>query len=255
MELSKRQYGFQKGKSTTQPMFCLRILQERMREYQQDLHLVFVDLEKAYDTVPRDLIWYCLRSRQVPEEYVRLIKDMYEDCSTAVNTCVGSTEEVRIDVGLHQGSALSPFLFIVILDVITEEIVEEPPWAMLFADDLVLCDREADGMEARLEAWRKQLEDAGLKLSRTKTEYMPPTGANRKIKLKNYDQHDHSELPETTAFKYLGTMIDQDGGCGAEITRRIGVDWDMWRDLRGVLCDNKLPTKRKLLLYNANSCL
>ena len=252
VELSKRQYGFQKGKSTTQPMFCLRILQERMREYQQDLHLVFVDLEKAYDTVPRDLIWYCLRSRQVPEEYVRLIKDMYEDCSTAVNTCVGSTEEVRIDVGLHQGSALSPFLFIVILDVITEEIVEEPPWAMLFADDLVLCDREADGMEDRLEAWRKHLEDAGLKLSRTKTEYMPPTGATRKIKLKNYNQHDHSELPETTAFKYLGTMIDQDGGCGAEIARRIGVAWDRWRDLTGVLCDKKVPTKLKVLLYKTS---
>ena len=74
MDLSKRQYGFQKEKSTIQHMFCLRILQERMREYQQDLHLVFVDLEKAYDTSPRDLIWYCLRGRQVPEEYVRLIR-------------------------------------------------------------------------------------------------------------------------------------------------------------------------------------
>ena len=89
--------------------------------------------------------------------------------------------------------------------------------SMLSADDLVLCDREADGMEDRLEAWRKHLEDAGLKLSKTKAEYMPPTGATIKIKLKNYNQHDHSELPETTAFKFLGTMIDQDGGCGAEI--------------------------------------
>ena len=60
--------------------------------------------------------------------------------------------------------------------------------------------------------WRKNLEDAGLILSRTKTECMPPTGVTRKIKLKNYNQRDHSELPETTGFRYLGTMIDQDGG-------------------------------------------
>ena len=57
--------------------------------------------------------------------------------------------------------------------------MEEPPWAMLFADDLVQCDREADGMEDRMEAWRKHLEGAVLKLSRTKTEYMPPTGTTR----------------------------------------------------------------------------
>ena len=103
-------------------MFCLRMLQEKMREYQQDLHMVFVDLEKAYDTVPRDLIWYCLRKRGVPEVYVELIRDMYRNCTTSVNTSAGTTEAVRIEVGLHQGSALSTFLFIVIMDTITEEI-------------------------------------------------------------------------------------------------------------------------------------
>ena len=95
-KISNRLYGFQKGKSTTQPMFFLRILQEKMREHQRDLHMVFVDLEKAYVTVPRDLIWYCLRKRGVPEEYVCIIKDMYRDCTTSVVTTVGETEEMSI---------------------------------------------------------------------------------------------------------------------------------------------------------------
>ena len=58
--------------------------------------MVFVDLEKAYVTVPRDLIWYCLRKRGVPEEYVCIIKDMYRDCTTSVVTTVGETEEMSI---------------------------------------------------------------------------------------------------------------------------------------------------------------
>jgi len=67
---------------------------------------------------------------------------MYKNCTTSVTTSEGATEEIDIEVGLHQGSALSPFLFIVILDVISEKIDEKTPWAMLFTDDLVICDRE-----------------------------------------------------------------------------------------------------------------
>ena len=47
VKIKENQYGFQKGKSTTEPMFCLRILQEKFRERSRDLHMVFVDLEKA----------------------------------------------------------------------------------------------------------------------------------------------------------------------------------------------------------------
>lgn len=249
VEISERQYGFQKGKSTTQPMFCLRILQEKYREFNKSLHLVFVDLEKAYDTVPRDLIWYCLRKRAVPEAYVCIIQDMYRACKTRVTTVAGETEDIDIEVGLHQGSALSPFLFIIIMDVITEEIEEQTPWAMLFADDLVLCDGNAQDVERRLERWRRCLEDGGLKISRTKTEHLVPAGDPVKICLKEYSTDTHTELPRTSSFRYLGTTIHQDGGCKAEVERRVSKAWDRWRSLTGVLCDRKVPTRLKMLLY------
>ena len=55
-----------------------------------------------------------------------------------------------------------------------QEIEEETPWAMLFADDLVLCDESPERTEERLENWRGCLEDAGLKVRRSKTEHLPP---------------------------------------------------------------------------------
>ena len=130
MNISERQYGFQPGKSTIQPLFCLRMLQEKHREFGKELHAVFVDLEKAYDRVPRQLIWYSLRRKGVPEAYINIIRDMYTGCKTSAMASAGMTKGIEIGVGLHQGSALSPLLFVIIIDVITEEIEEGTPWAM-----------------------------------------------------------------------------------------------------------------------------
>ena len=93
---------------------------------------------------------------------------MYSSYKTKVVTQKGETEYFEIEVGLHQGSALSP-----LLDVLTENIEKDPPWAMLFADDLVLCDMTREEVEEGLETWRVVFERHGLKISRTKTEYLP----------------------------------------------------------------------------------
>lgn len=133
---NKNQHGFHKGKSTTEPICCLRMIQEKFSERNRPLHLVFVDLEKAYDTISRELIWHCLQKRGIPEKRTRIIKDTYKDSTTRVSTVAGKMKEINIGVRLHQGSVLSPLLLIIIMDEIAEDIV----WAMLFADDLVLCD-------------------------------------------------------------------------------------------------------------------
>ena len=117
VNIRENQFGFRPGMSTT-----LRQLQERCRV------IVFVDLEKAFDRKPRDLIWWCLRKKRVPEEYVKIVHNMYRSSKTQVVTQKGSTEYVPIEVGLHQGSALSPLLFIIIMDVLTENMEKDPPW-------------------------------------------------------------------------------------------------------------------------------
>ena len=66
-------------------------------------------------------------------------------------------------MGLHQGSALSPFLFAIVMDKLTEEIWTESPWDMMFADDIVLCREDRRQLQEVLEVWRNVLEKRGLK--------------------------------------------------------------------------------------------
>ena len=76
------QFGFMPGRGTTDATFAARQVIEKHREIQKELHLVFIDPEKAYDRVPRQEVWRCLREQGVPEKYVRLVKDTYEDART-----------------------------------------------------------------------------------------------------------------------------------------------------------------------------
>ncbi|KAF7647582.1 hypothetical protein LDENG_00169870 [Lucifuga dentata] len=147
VSISEQQYGFMPRKSTTDAVFALRMLIEKYREGQRELHCAFVDLEKAYDRVPREELWCCMRKSGVAEKYVRVVQDMYESCKTVVRCAVGVTEEFKVEVGLHQGSALSPFLFAVVMDRLTDEVRQESPWTMMFADDIVICSESREQVE------------------------------------------------------------------------------------------------------------
>ncbi|KAK3540790.1 hypothetical protein QTP86_001985 [Hemibagrus guttatus] len=153
VEICEQQYGFMPRKTTTDAIFALRILMEKSRDGQRELHCVFVDLEKAYDRVPREELWYCMRKSGVAEKYVRVVQDMYERSRTVVRCAVGQTEEFKVEVGLHQGSALSPFLFAIVMDQLSEEVRQESPWTMMFADDIVICSESREQVEENLERW------------------------------------------------------------------------------------------------------
>ena len=79
------------------------------RDRKVDLHLMFIDLEKAYDRVPHEVVWSCLVKKGVPPVHIRVIKDMYEGGMTKVMTPGGVSDDFKVGISLHQGSALSPF--------------------------------------------------------------------------------------------------------------------------------------------------
>ncbi|KAK3565881.1 hypothetical protein QTP86_019641 [Hemibagrus guttatus] len=245
VEICEQQYGFMPRKSTTDAIFALRILMEKYRDGQRELHCVFVDLEKAYDRVPREELWYCMRKSGVAEKYVRVVQDMYERSRTVVRCAVGQTEEFKVEVGLHQGSALSPFLFAMVMDQLSEEVRQDSSWTMMFADDIVICSESREQVEENLERWRFALERRGMKVSGSKTEYMcvNEREGSGTVRLQS------EEVKKVQEFKYLGSTVQSNGECGKEVKKRVQAGWNGWRKVWGVLCDRKISARIKGKVY------
>jgi hypothetical protein len=104
--VTQNQFGFMPGRSTMEAIFLVRQLMGRYREEKKDLHMVFIDLETAYDKVPRDVMWWALEKYKVPTKYITLIKDMYKDAMTCVRICDSDTSDFPIKIGLHQGVSI-----------------------------------------------------------------------------------------------------------------------------------------------------
>ncbi|KAK3561048.1 hypothetical protein QTP86_026390 [Hemibagrus guttatus] len=202
-------------------------------------------MEKAYDRVPREELWYCMRKSGVAEKYVRVVQDMYERSRTVVRCAVGQTEEFKVEVGLHQGSALSPFLFAIVMDQLSEEVRQESPWTMMFADDIVICSDSREQVEENLERWRFALERRGMKVSRSKTEYMcvNEREGSGTVRLQGV------EVKKVQEFKYLGSTVQSNGECGKEVKKRVQAGWNGWRKVSGVLCDQKISARIKGKVY------
>jgi hypothetical protein len=135
-------------------IFLIRQLMKRCREQKKDLHMVFIDLEKAYDKVTRNVMWWVLQKHKVSTKYITLIKDMYDNVVISVQTSDGDTNDFPINIGLHQGSALRPYLFALVMDEVTRDIQGGIPWCILFADDVVLVDESRMEVDQKLELWR-----------------------------------------------------------------------------------------------------
>ena len=169
------------------------------------------------------------------EIYIRAIQDMYRDFKTCVLAPVGATYSFEVKVGLHQGSDLSPYLFVIVMDVLCSPISRGPPWNMLFANDIVLCGLSCQELNEDLESWRRVLEDSSFKISRKKLSKWGQVVSPYKEcswKNKSFLNTWAPLLPLRTTWMLRLLQEFRVGGQSGEVRR-------------GVLCDSKVPLPLK----------
>ena len=117
---------------------------------------------------------------------------------------------------------------------------------MQFADDIVICEETRKEVEWRLESWKYALERRGLKVNRSKTEYLCISGGNDDETVKMED----AKVPRVKEFKYLGSTVQESGSCEREVKKRVQAGWKGWRRVLGVICDRRLPARIKGKVYS-----
>ena len=109
-----------KGEGATDAVFIVREMQEKFRANGKKLYLGFVNLEKAVDRIVREVIRWAVRKLGVEEWLALAVMFMYAGAKTVVRTVYGSSNgfEVRVGTGMHHSSALSPLLFVIVMETL-----------------------------------------------------------------------------------------------------------------------------------------
>ena len=172
VNIHKMQFAYVPGRGTTDAIFVVRQLQEKYNAAKKPLYFAFVDLEKAFDRIPRRVLWWALRSLGVEEWAIRVIQGMYRNARSRVRVNGQYSEEFNVGVGVHQGSVLSPLLFVLVLEALSREFRTGVPWELLYADDLVIVAYSKEECIAKLKAWKAGMESKGLRVNMRKTKIL-----------------------------------------------------------------------------------
>ena len=208
----QEQYGFIPGRSTTQAIQkVLEYIGEALRQPRGCAYATFVDYQKAFDGVNRNILLRKLRTLLGPESQpLKFISSILE--SNEISISDGHLESMNIAQtnGVLQGDPLSPMLFNVLTNDIVTKITTEEVKILLYADDMVILSKNRNGMQQainKLEDWTRENE---LKINQTKTKVMKFRRGGR-TNLKDTFTCGNQPLEMTKSYKYLGVTLQVTG--------------------------------------------
>ena len=151
----------------------IRQLVETRLAKQGHMALDFVDLDKAFDNVPRNMAMATLRCMGAPESEVRMVDAMYENTKARVVVGSGMSNEFQVNIGLRQDSALSTLLFILVMDLTSRNIRNTDALRkIIYADDIVIVAEHREELQGALGEWNDIFKKHGLKMNLDKTGVM-----------------------------------------------------------------------------------
>ena len=280
-ELPESQCGFRRGRGCSDMIYTVRQLVEKSWEHQSKAFLLFIDLKKAYDSVPREAMWAALGKLGVPEPVIELIRSFHQDMQAQIQLNGTVLEAINVTNGLRQGCCMAPVLFNLYASLVVERwtariaklggvgvylrykhdgklfrrYTKNAKEAWLtecqFADDAALLATTREGTERAMEEYLRVAEDFGLSVSIPKTKLMVTgrqvTEADRAPLHVN-----NTVIESVTEFPYLGSLVASSGRVDTEVEKRIAQASRAFGALRKpVFSDSTLYVATKRKVYQA----
>ena len=253
--ISKRrpqQSGFTAGRSTVDAILALRLLSEIHREFNRPLHVAFVDLKSAFDSVDRVTLWKALRGVGVPKLILDIIEDLHSGSCAKVRIGSELSSQFLTSSGVRQGCVLAPALFCRAIDWIMERVSQTSGiyagshhfTDLDYADDVTLFGTDKDSLVSLLQTFESTASSLGLHLSWQKTK-VQTLGAGPPISSVTVNGQCVEAVED---FVYLGSCQSSSGRCHPDIMWLIGLASSAMRAMQRVwsLRSLSLPTKLRL---------
>lgn len=260
--LIESQSGFRKGRSVQDHIFTIKQIIDKTKMKRGTAYMAFIDLEKAFDKVPRTLVWEILENKGVDKKLNKVIQSLYKNTINLVIYKNMKSKVFRTKEGLRQGAAMSPTLFTVFIDKIIREcnrrtknlfigyknLIPVELSECAYADDVVIMAPTERDLQNNLNVWKEILEDDGMTMNLNKTKVM----AIAEKKVTTNIHINGVKVQQVEDFEYLGVTIDETGKLEKEIGKRIENAMKVYHCLnRNFINKRVVSVKTKMNVYQA----
>ncbi len=252
------QAGFRKNFSTIDHIQTLSQILEKSKEFQIKLAIMFVDFNKAFDSLYHEVIWSTLEKQGVPQKIINILSEIYYN-SVAKIKIENWGEKFNVKRGVKQGDPLSPYIF----NAVLEEVFRNLNWRgkglkisgqnfkfgenkylnnLRFADDIVIIAKSNDELKAMAEDLRRESRKVGLTINLAKTKIMTNINQFDAIQIEN------NKIEIVPEYKYLGQTMSLINRTKNELKVRKAKAWKAFWAQKTILKGKMaLKTKIKIL--------